>query len=153
MEIISGILVIDCSKDPWELTKEELAYIPKPLLLQHWGDCIPFLWTKLPEHIKRDPEVASYQLCRKHWGMTNLQARLEGYPPTRRDCMECQQAAYEAETGTTPSPTDVSSAETSPATQETNMTSSTAEPDTPRPDTPYTALESSVTAETNSVDV
>lgn len=87
MEIIDNILVIDCGKDPWELTKEELAYVPKPLLLRHWGDCLPYLWGKLPEHIQRDPEIAPYQLCTEHW--TPQQVHIERYPPSKSDCKKC----------------------------------------------------------------
>lgn len=118
MDIISGILVIDCGKDPWELTKEELSYIPKPLLLRHWSDAIPYLWSKLPEHIRRDAEVASYRLCRDHWPASDLNPHLDGYPPTKRECAQCQQDAYEDESNTAPSPSATVTPVTTPHSDE-----------------------------------
>lgn len=97
MDIISGILVIDCGKDPWELTTEELEYIPKPLLIRYWSQYIPLLWEKLPEHIRKDAEIASYRLCRKHWTTTGEETpdKTAVSTPTQRECPECQKELYQ----------------------------------------------------------
>ena len=75
-------------KDPWEWSKEELKYIPKPLLLKHMGHQFPPLREKLPEYLRTDSEVASYQTCDEHWDSPNCRDHIDGRAPARRDCHE-----------------------------------------------------------------
>ena len=69
--MVECIIVIDSAKDPWEWSKEELEYIPKPVLLKYMDHQIPLLWEKLPEHLRADSEVASCQTCHEHWNLPN----------------------------------------------------------------------------------
>ena len=88
--MVECIIVIDSAKDPWEWSKEELEYIPKPLLLKYMGHQILLLWEKLPEHLRADSEVASYQTCHEHWNLPNRGDHIDGRAPARRDCHECR---------------------------------------------------------------
>ena len=88
--MVECIIVIDFAKDPWECSKEELEYIPKPLLLKYMGHQIPLLWDKLPEYLRADSEVASYQTCHEHWNLPNCGDPIDGRAPARRDCHECR---------------------------------------------------------------
>ena len=83
-------IVINSAKDPWEWSKEELEYIPKPLLLKYMGHQSPLLLEKLPEHLCADSEVASYQTCHEHWNLPNCGDHIDGCAPARRDCHECR---------------------------------------------------------------
>ncbi|RLU19836.1 hypothetical protein DMN91_008395 [Ooceraea biroi] len=48
------------------LTSEQLQYVPKIILLERYGDYMEGLWDRLPEHLRRDPEVRWYR--RSHRG-------------------------------------------------------------------------------------
>ncbi|RLU18819.1 hypothetical protein DMN91_009176 [Ooceraea biroi] len=39
------------------LTSEQIQYVPKIILLERYGDYVEGLWDRLPEHLRRDPEV------------------------------------------------------------------------------------------------
>ena len=54
------------------------------------GHQIPLLWEKLPEHLRADSEVASYQTCHEHWNLPNCGDHIDGRVPARRDCHECR---------------------------------------------------------------
>jgi hypothetical protein len=72
-----------------ELTVEQLQFIPKIILLREFGNHIDYLWDKLPEHIKRDPEVYSYRRCLKHYNQTTQQLHIDGPGPLIKDCCKC----------------------------------------------------------------
>ena len=60
------------------------------LLLKYMGHQIPLLWGKLPEYLRADSEVASYQTCHEHWNLPNCGDHIDGRASARRDCHECR---------------------------------------------------------------
>ena len=72
------------------LSKEELEYVPKVILLQNFGRYIEHLWDKLPEHLKADPEVRGYRRCLQHYNQPWQRDHIDGPAPYVRDCELCQ---------------------------------------------------------------
>ena len=72
------------------LSAEQLQYIPKIVLLQKCGNSIHYVWDKLPEHIKADPEVQTYRRCFEHYNQPWMRTHIDGPAPMIRDCSECQ---------------------------------------------------------------
>lgn len=72
-----------------ELTVEQLQFIPKIILLRKFGNHIDYLWDKLPEYIKKDPEVCSYRRCLKHYNQVTQQLHIDGPTPLIKDCCKC----------------------------------------------------------------
>lgn len=68
---------------------EELRHIPKDVLLRVFGDYVEFVWDKLPEHIKADPEVRSYRHCFEHYNQPWQRTHIDGPAPMKKDCDEC----------------------------------------------------------------
>lgn len=49
-----------------ELSYEQIQYIPKTTLLDHFEDEIDAIWDKLPTHIKLDKEIRDCRRCKIH---------------------------------------------------------------------------------------
>jgi len=80
--------------DIFDLTAEELQYIPKPVLLRvcgHLCGYVHHLWDKLPEHIKSDLEVQTYRRCYEHYNRLWQRTHIDGPAPLIKDCHECRQ--------------------------------------------------------------
>ena len=77
------------------LSKEELEYVPKVILLQNFGRYVERLWEKFPEHIKADPEVRGYRRCLQHYNQLWQRDHVDGPAPYVRDCELCQREQYE----------------------------------------------------------
>ena len=73
------------------LSREELEYVSKVILINKFGHYIEHLWDKLPEHIKADPEVRSYRQCLKHYNQPWQRDHIDGPAPFIKDCELCQQ--------------------------------------------------------------
>lgn len=71
------------------LSKEELEYIPKVVLLKYYSRDIHYVWDKLPSHIKVDPEVQSYRRCLVHYNRPDQRSHIDGPPPMIRNCYIC----------------------------------------------------------------
>lgn len=77
-------------KDAMELTREDLQYIPKSMMLKRWGDDVEIFWHYLPDHIRRDPEIHTYLLCWTHHSVDGLKGYMRGpQPPQERNCRKC----------------------------------------------------------------
>jgi len=72
------------------LTSEQLQFIPKIILLREFGNRLDYLWNKLPEHIKQDPEVQSYRRCLEHYNQPSQQLHIDGLPPLIKNCYKCK---------------------------------------------------------------
>jgi len=82
-------LVLLNNSDILDLTAEQLRFIPKIVLLRNFGRFVEQLWERLPEHIKTDPEVRRYRLCREHYNRPWQRTHIDGLPPQIKDCDEC----------------------------------------------------------------
>lgn len=80
-----------------DLTRRDLEYIPKKVLLQQWGEDIPLLWHKLPAHIRADAEVATYMPCYRHYNLPTSRDHIDGPAPQIRLCRSCQNTTIEEE--------------------------------------------------------
>ena len=60
------LLLLDNS-DIYDLTADQLKYIPKIILLRQFYNYIDYLWDRLPDHIKADLEIQQYRRCLKHY--------------------------------------------------------------------------------------
>ncbi|KYN02843.1 hypothetical protein ALC62_06331, partial [Cyphomyrmex costatus] len=73
-----------------DLTAEQLQFIPKIILLREFSNHIDYLWDKLPEYIKRDPEVRGYRRCLEHYNLSTQQSHIYGPTPLIKDCCKCK---------------------------------------------------------------
>lgn len=92
---------IDFTRDPREVAKELLQYIPKSELLRSWGKYIPLLWENLPKHLRMDDEVISYLSCEAHYNTDDMLDHIDGPAPARRNCDKCVREAQRKKTGQT----------------------------------------------------
>ena len=86
--MVHCIIVVD---DILRLSAEELAYVPKVILLKNFGHYVKHLWEKLPQHIKADPEVQGYRRCQKHYNQPWQRTHIDGPAPYKKDCDLCAQ--------------------------------------------------------------
>lgn len=71
------------------LSADQLEYIPKRVLLEHFADYIHHVWVRLPNHMKFDPEIQTYRFCYEHWNRPNQRTHIDGQPPTIKNCSTC----------------------------------------------------------------
>ncbi|EZA56084.1 hypothetical protein X777_03195 [Ooceraea biroi] len=71
------------------LTSELLQYVPKIILLERYGDYVEGLWDRLPEHLRRDPEVQRYRKCYAHHNQPWQRTHIDGPAPRIMDCSTC----------------------------------------------------------------
>lgn len=83
-------LVLAHNRDIRELSSEQLKFIPKIILLQNFTKHIDYLWDKLPEYLKKDPEVLSYRQCQKHYNQPWQETHIDGPLPLIKDCNKCK---------------------------------------------------------------
>lgn len=50
-----------------KLTKEQLADLPKEVMITCASNEIAWVWDKLPEHLKNDIDILKYQYCLEHY--------------------------------------------------------------------------------------
>ncbi|EZA51363.1 hypothetical protein X777_10001 [Ooceraea biroi] len=72
------------------LTSEQMQYVPKIILLDRYGDYVEGLWDRLPEHLRRDPEVQRYRKCYAHHNQPEGRDHINGPPPRIIDCHKCR---------------------------------------------------------------
>lgn len=78
------------------LRKTELKYIPKIVLIQKFSRDIHFVWHRLPNHLKFDPEILSHRLCYEHYNLPNERTHIDGPAPMIKDCTRCIIAEIES---------------------------------------------------------
>jgi len=74
----------------FQLSAEELRFIPKVIFLQDFGWYVKQLWNKLPEHLTSDLEVQGYRRCFKHYNQPCQQDHIDGSTPYVKDCALCK---------------------------------------------------------------
>lgn len=89
MDRRASMYTIHPSKDPRDLTKNELESISKAFLLKYYSAYINYLWDCLPEKLQRDSEIASYRTCRDHFNPPWERVHVDAPGPARRDCEKC----------------------------------------------------------------
>lgn len=77
------------SKDPRDLTKNEIESISKTFLLKYYSAYINYLWDSLPEKLQCDSEISSYRPCRDHFNPPWERVHVDASAPARRDCEKC----------------------------------------------------------------
>lgn len=83
-------LLLSDNSDIYNLTADQLKYIPKIILLRQFYNYIDYLWDRLPDHIKADLEIQQYRRCLKHYNLPSHQTHIDGPPPLIKNCSECQ---------------------------------------------------------------
>lgn len=71
-----------------KMTAEQLENMPKEVMIWSAANEIAFVWDKLPNHIKSDPDMAKYQFCFEHCNNTQVD-RDEGDGPMQRKLFCC----------------------------------------------------------------
>ena len=71
------------------LTDEELASLPKAFLSRYAYYSISDVWARLDDKIKKDPNIAEYEICSNH-------PTLDKEPITKDECTHCQKHAPES---------------------------------------------------------
>ena len=84
------LLLLSDDSDIYNLTAEQLKYIPKIILLRQFSNYIGYVWDKLPEDIRADPEIQQYHRCLEHYNLPHHQTHIDGPPPLIKNCGECQ---------------------------------------------------------------
>lgn len=73
------------------MSREELKYMPKEVMIACAADEIAYVWDKLPEKLRNDIDVLKYQYCLKHYN-NNVRVdgdTIDGPPPRRLFCCYC----------------------------------------------------------------
>lgn len=70
------------------LTTEQLAKMPKEILLECFSNQISLVWDKLPQHMKEDPDFQQCRRCLVHYNTGEDQN--DGPPRMIKDCVQCQ---------------------------------------------------------------
>jgi hypothetical protein len=77
-------------RDLRKMTKSELAYMPKEVIITCASNEIAHVWDKLPQHLQEDPDVVKYRFCVEHQYDCDG-ADVNDGPPTRRlFCCYCK---------------------------------------------------------------
>lgn len=84
------LLVLTSDHDIRELSSEQLKFIPKIILIQNLAKHIDYLWDKLPEYLKKDPELHSYRQCQEHYNQPWQESHIDGPLPLIKDCDKCK---------------------------------------------------------------
>lgn len=110
MDRCASVYTIHPSKEPWDLTENELESIPKAVLLKYYSASINNLWDHLPEKLQHDSEIASFRECNDHFNLPWEWGRR----PLRRDCEKChrvEELVYVYAIRRMKNPSEVSSSE------------------------------------------
>uniref|UniRef100_A0A0C9RNL0 MET_1 protein n=2 Tax=Fopius arisanus TaxID=64838 RepID=A0A0C9RNL0_9HYME len=70
------------------LTTQEIAFLPKHFIKTIAKDTVDAAWDKLPEMMKRDPNIAKLRYCRTHWSSISPSS-LNPIPPPIAKCPLC----------------------------------------------------------------
>jgi len=72
-----------------DMSTEELADLPKEVIIACVPNEIAYVWHKLPECLKNDPEIAKYKYCTEHYN--ERKGDDVDHPPLRRIfCCYCK---------------------------------------------------------------
>lgn len=69
------------------LTKHDLEFLPKVLLMTYGQHYIQDLFCKLPPRLRSDPSLAKYLICKRH---LPTDAVADCYLFQKRNCVECR---------------------------------------------------------------
>lgn len=91
-EMSKALGVYSRYKSLFEMSEEELKYMPKEVLITLCSQEIALVWDKLPDSLKEDSEIQQYQRClehHKHIDQPDTDVG-DGPPPRKIDCSLCQ---------------------------------------------------------------
>lgn len=74
------------------LSENELASLPKEVIIACASEEIAHVWDRLPKYLKDDPHMQKYQFCHDHHGKNNSsenQDIYDGPPPRKLYCCYC----------------------------------------------------------------
>lgn len=76
-----------------KMSKEELADMPKEVMIACAADEIAIVWDKLPEHLQNDIDILKYQYCVDHYNDDNGSSSCDvndGPIPRKIFCCYCK---------------------------------------------------------------
>lgn len=71
------------------MTKDELVYMPKEVIINCAFREIPFIWSKLPKHLQEDADILNYLFCTEHQQRENGDVN-DGPPKRKLFCCYCK---------------------------------------------------------------
>lgn len=72
------------------MTEEELANLPKEVMVSCVPEEIVYVYNKLPENLKQDPDIIKYLYCTEHYNEADSDNDVaDGPPPRRVFCCYC----------------------------------------------------------------
>ncbi|CAH1999198.1 unnamed protein product [Acanthoscelides obtectus] len=71
------------------MTRDELAHIPKEVLICCTPNEIAHVWNKPPEHLKEDADIQRFQFWWEHRGISGSDDEADGPSPRKMFCCYC----------------------------------------------------------------
>lgn len=97
-QMANSLRVFSRKRSLLKMTKEELANMPKEVMIACAPEEIALVWEKLPTHLHDDIDILKYQYCTEHHGSSDSSPDVDvndGPPPRRMICCFCNMKQVE----------------------------------------------------------
>jgi hypothetical protein len=71
------------------MSKNELSYLPKELIIGCASQQIPYVWSKLSTKLQEDSDITKYLFCTEHYQTAESNDVNDGPAPRRIFCCYC----------------------------------------------------------------